>query len=369
MLDRSASLVRSFAPPAVAVLCASMAWLALACAPSSRDSTPAESPPEVSIPAATHDSAVEWALAIHGGAGVMARDMPEVEKEAYLAALESALALGRERLAAGEPALDVVEAVVRQLEDEPLFNAGKGAVFTAAGRNELDAAIMDGLSGDAGAVAGITSVKNPIRLARAVLEHSRHVFLVGEGAEVFAAEVGLETVEPSWFHTDRRWQQLEAARERAAQRADGSDAKDTSTVGAVALDRDGNLAAATSTGGLTNKRFGRVGDVPILGAGTWADNATAAISCTGYGEQFIRHAVAHDVAARMAYGGAALQTAADEVIHGVLDEGDGGLIAVSHRGEIALVFNSPGMYRGAADSSGRFEVAIWEATVETPDDG
>lgn len=300
----------------------------------------------------------EWAIAIHGGAGVIPRTMPAEAAEARLAALRSALDLGAGLLAEGTASLDVVERVVRQLEDDPLFNAGKGAVFTADGRHELDAAIMDGRTLACGAVAGLTTVKNPISLARRVMEESGHVFLVGAGAEQFAGEAGVERVDPAYFSTEVRRQEL--AEELAKRAAKPNLAKpDLDTVGAVALDRAGNLAAATSTGGLTAKRWGRVGDVPVIGAGTYASNRSAAISGTGKGEQFIRHTVARDVAALIELRGMTAKAAAEEVI-GRLDPGDGGVIVVGRDGEIALVWNSAGMYRGAADSAGRSEVAIWE---------
>ncbi|MEM6795574.1 MAG: isoaspartyl peptidase/L-asparaginase [Acidobacteriota bacterium] len=296
----------------------------------------------------------EWAIAIHGGAGVIPQDLPEEVVERYRSALESALRLGQQRLEAGDAALDVVEAVVKVLEDAPEFNAGKGAVFTHDGRHELDAAIMDGRDLSCGAVARLTTVRNPIEVARGVMERSRHVFMAGDGAEAFADELAVTRVEPEYFYTERRWQQLQEALA-----AEGAASKH-GTVGAVARDREGNLAAATSTGGMTNKRFGRIGDVPVIGAGTYADNRTAAISCTGKGEEFIRHSVAHRVSMHMALGGMGLEEAAREVIHGVLEPGDGGLIAVDSDGRLALVFNSPGMFRGAADSGGRFDVAIWQ---------
>jgi beta-aspartyl-peptidase (threonine type) len=333
--------------------------LTLACGgadePAAVDVAPAEPTPA--------EPTVEWALAIHGGAGVISKDLPEEQREAYRQALRDALELGRDLLAEGKSSLDVVEAVVAQLEDEPLFNAGRGAVFTHEGTNELDAAIMDGRDLSCGAVSGLRTVKNPIRLARKVMTDSKHVFFTGDGAEQFATEVGVERVDPEYFFTQRRydaWQKALAAEEEKQ----GAEAEKHGTVGAVARDRDGNLAAATSTGGLTDKRFGRVGDVPVIGAGTYANNATAAISCTGWGEKFIKNTVAHDVSARMEYKGIGVEEAAGEVIHGRLDEGDGGLIAVSSTGSIAMVFNSPGMFRGAADSSGRFEVGIWEETGE-----
>lgn len=332
-----------------------------------------------------------WSLAIHGGAGVISKDMPEATRTGYVQALEGALAAGRDHLEAGGAALDAVEKVVLILEDDPRFNAGKGAVFTHEGTHELDAAIMDGRDRSCGAVAGLTTVKNPILVARAVMEESPHVFMVGEGAEAFADGLGdrVVRVESSYFDTDHRYEALQRALEAegaegmkeevpdsAIDEMGGSEEGDRhvrtggavgllgdekmGTVGAVARDRDGSLAAATSTGGLTNKRFGRVGDVPVIGAGTWADNATCAVSATGQGEQFIRNAVAVRISTLMAYGGMSLQEAAEEVIHRVLEPGDGGVIAVGADGAIALVFNSPGMFRGAADSAGRFDVAIWE---------
>jgi beta-aspartyl-peptidase (threonine type) len=296
----------------------------------------------------------QWALAIHGGAGTIPKDLPETEKQEYIQALTKALTLGKDMLAKGGTSLDTVEAVVRFLEDDPHFNAGKGAVFTHEGTNELDAAIMDGRTLSCGSVAGLKRIKNPISLARLVMEKSPHVFMVGEGAEAFATEMKVEKVDPKYFFTQKRYDQWqeELKKEKAA--------KDRDTVGAVALDRQGNLAAATSTGGLTNKRFGRLGDVPVIGAGTYANNRTCAVSATGIGEEFIKHTVAHDISALMEYGGLTLQQAADKVIHQKLKPGDGGVIGVAHDGSIALVFNSEGMYRGAADANGRFEVKIWE---------
>jgi len=292
---------------------------------------------------------------------VIPKDMEEGRKREYFEALEAALALGRDSLANGETALDTVEGVVRFLEDDPKFNAGKGAVYTHEGTHELDAAIMDGRTLDCGSVAAVTTIKHPITLARGVLERSPHVFLIGQGAEVFATELGIERVTQDYFHTEHRREQLERILEREAE-----DDRERSTVGAVALDRHGDLAAATSTGGLTNKRFGRVGDVPVIGAGTYANNRTCAVSGTGKGEQFIRHTVAHSISAAMEHGGLSLEEAAHQVIHERLDPGDGGVIAVGRDGSIALVFNSPGMFRGAADSRGRFEVSIWETTEVVP---
>ncbi len=296
----------------------------------------------------------KWALAIHGGAGTIPKTIPASERDEYLKSLSAALEVGRQVLAGGGTSLDAVEKVVRTLEDDPRFNAGKGAVFTHDGTHELDAAIMDGRNLACGSVAGLKTVRNPISLARLVMEKSPHVFMVGEGAERFAAEMKVERVDPKYFFTQRRYDQLQEALRKEKEE------KDMDTVGAVALDVHGNLAAATSTGGMTNKRFGRLGDVPVIGAGTYARNKTAAISATGWGEQFIRHTVAHDISALMEYRGLTVQQAADEVIHRKLNKDDGGVVAVAHDGSIALVFNSEGMYRGAADSNGRFEVKIWE---------
>ena len=299
-------------------------------------------------------AAPRWSLAIHGGAGTIPKDIPESERDAYLASLRKALEVGREVLAGGGTSLDAVETVVRFLEDDPLFNAGKGAVFTHDGTHELDAAIIDGRDLSCGSVAGLKTVRHPISLARLVKERSPHVFLVGDGAEAFATEMKVERVENSWFDTPKRRQQLDEALRKE------QEAKPKGTVGAVALDQHGNLAAATSTGGMTNKRWGRLGDVPIIGAGTYANNKTCAISATGWGEKFIRNTVAHDISALMEYAGLSLQQAADRVIHSKLEKDDGGVIGVAHDGSIALVFNSEGMYRGATDSNGRFEVKIWE---------
>lgn len=355
------------------ILAASL-WVLTACG-GSDPATPETSTPSEDTAEETRDTpSVEWALAIHGGAGVISKDMEQERKQGYFDALEQALTRGRDHLEQGGTALDAVQKVVLHLEDDERFNAGKGAVYTHEETHELDAAIMDGSTLDCGSVGAVTTVKNPILLARAVLEQSPHVFLMGQGAEVFAEEQGLELVDQEYFHTERRYESLQRALERERQEAAGEgngtaalgdgvgEGLDTiySTVGAVALDRNGNLAAATSTGGLTNKRFGRVGDVPVIGAGTYADNRSCAVSGTGKGEQFIRHTVARSIAARMQLGGATLEEAARAVIDGELDPGDGGVIAVSKTGEIALVFNSEGMFRGAADSSGRFEVAIWE---------
>ncbi len=300
----------------------------------------------------------EWALAIHGGAGTISRDAMTPERErAYHRALEKALRAGGAVLADGGSSLDAVTATITLLEDEPLFNAGKGAVFTSEGKNELDAAIMDGATLNAGAVAAVTRIRNPILLARAVMERSKHVLLIGDGAEAFAAEQGFLFVDPGYFFTRERWDAL--------QRTKGSesfpDSDPMGTVGAVALDKHGNLAAATSTGGMTNKRWGRVGDVPVIGAGTYADNATAAISATGHGEYFIRSVVAHEIAARMRLAGQSLEQAANDVVMKVLVErgGEGGVIAVDRDGNIAQPFNSSGMYRGRLVAGGEPYTAIF----------
>ncbi len=302
------------------------------------------------------DRQPDFALAIHGGAGSIDREMAPERKAAYLEALQDALKIGTSMLEEGASSLDTVETVIRRLEDDPLFNAGKGAVFAHDGVNELDAAIMDGATLNCGAVTGVTTIKNPITLARRVMDSSPHVFFSGRGAEAFAEELGLEQVDPSYFFTQERWDRLQKILAEEGEK----DNEAHGTVGAVALDRAGHLAAATSTGGLTDKRFGRIGDVPVIGAGTYANDATAAVSCTGYGEQFIRNTVASRVSALMEYRGATLEEAANEVIENVLEPDDGGLIAVSHDGEIVLAFNTTGMFRGAADSRGRFEVVIWE---------
>lgn len=379
----------------------------------------------------------EYALAIHGGAGVISKDISDEVRDGYLASLEAAVRAGEEMLREGRSALDVVEVVVNMLEDDPRFNAGVGSVYTSEALHELDAAIMDGRDRNAGAVAGLRTVRNPISMARYIMEETPHVFFSGVGAEQLADQTDLVRVENSHFSTENRRNQLERAIQRAALSNENTlessgenendsaqkyrkplenfgesafnnkralnlendsahensgenendsalehkntlknslaslsetypgvifieDADRFGTVGAVALDRDGNLAAATSTGGMTNKMPGRVGDVPVIGAGTYADNNTAAISATGHGEKFIRNVVAYQITAGMEYEGLSLAEAADRVINGKLDQGDGGIIAVDRFGNISMTFSSPGMFRGAADSDGHFEVAIWE---------
>jgi beta-aspartyl-peptidase (threonine type) len=300
-----------------------------------------------------------WSIAIHGGAGTMDRaKMSEARRTEYEAALAAALDAGADILAAGGGALDAVEAAVVVLEDDPHFNAGRGAVFTYNGTNELDAAIMDGRAREAGAVTGVTHVKNPVGLARRVMEDSPHVFLSREGAEEFARDKGLELVDPDWFATPERWRQLQELKARNLGWFD-VDLK-YGTVGAVARDRDGHVAAATSTGGLTGKRWGRIGDSPMIGAGTYADDRSCAVSATGSGEYIIRVGVAHEICARMRQLGEGAQPAADAVIAelGALG-GEGGVIVAAPDGTTAFAFNTPGMYRGRADSSGMREVAIF----------
>ncbi len=321
---------------------------------------PAQEP--AAEPDASTTPAPRWALAIHGGAGVISKDLPDEEKRAYYAGLEKALAAGKEVLAGGGTALDAVERVVVILEDDPKFNAGKGAVYTHEATHELDAAIMDGSDRSCGAVTGIQTVKNPILLARGIMEQSPHVFMMGEGAEVFADKLGLARVENSYFDTETRREALERAIEREKKEGDWTDkfGDPHGTVGAAALDTHGHTAAATSTGGLTNKRFGRIGDVPVIGAGTYADDASCALSGTGQGEQFIRHTVARTIAALVEHAGKTCAQAAREVIANRLQPGDGGVIGVGNDGAIVWEFNTQGMFRGAADSTGRFEVRIWQ---------
>lgn len=320
------------------------------------------------IAAVAADATRKPMLVIHGGAGTITREnlSAEMEKE-YRAKLEESLRAGHAILAKGGSSLDAVEAAVRIMEDSPLFNAGKGAVFTHEGRNELDAAIMDGRTKAAGSIAGVTIIRNPITAARAVMEKSPHVMMIGRGAELFATKMGLEIVDPSYFWTERRWKSLqnilikEQGLKPEASAVFPEDRK-FGTVGAVAVDRDGNLAAATSTGGMTNKQFGRVGDVPIIGAGTYAENESCAVSATGHGEYFIRWTVAHDIAALVKYKGMSVKEAGDEVIHRKLApvKGEGGVIIVDRDGNFAMPFNSSGMYRGWIGPDGVAHVAIYK---------
>ena len=305
------------------------------------------------------------AIAIHGGSGTIEKGGFSAEREAEVrATLERAVRTGHEILAAGGSSLDAVTRAITLLEDSPHFNAGRGAVFNAEGKNELDASIMEGANLNAGAVAAVHNVRNPVLLARKVMTDSVHVMLMGEGAEAFAREQGIVFEDDAYFHTDYRWQQLQKA--KASSRPDASYLSETpdawfSTVGAVALDRDGNLAAGTSTGGMTNKQWGRVGDSPIIGAGTYADNRSCAVSATGHGEYFIRATVARDICARVQYSGASLAEAADQVVRQQLTAmgGDGGVIALDPEGNIALTFNTSGMYRASIDIRGEVYVAIY----------
>lgn len=317
----------------------------------------------------------KYVLVIHGGAGtILKKNMTPQKEAAYKAGLEDALKAGYKAIQAGKSSLDAVEATIMVLENNPLFNAGKGAVFTHDGRNEMDAAIMNGKTLEAGSVAGVSTIRNPITAARAVMEKSEHVMLVGRGAEQFAKEAGLEIVDPSYFRTQERWDGLQKAL-----RADSIKSKlDHSyqpagklgienidnkfgTVGAVALDKAGNLAAGTSTGGMTNKKYGRVGDAPIIGAGTYANNTTVAVSCTGWGEFFIRSVVAYDLSALMAYKGLSVQEAGKAVIDKVGKlGGNGGLIALDKEGHAALPFNTEGMYRGMVTADGKITIEIYK---------
>lgn len=300
-----------------------------------------------------------WSIGIHGGAGVIERGALTPEKEkAYRAGLDEALRAGGAVLDRGGPALDAVAAAVRVLEDNPLFNAGRGAVFTAEGKNELDAAIMDGKTQKAGAVAGVTRTRHPIDLARAVMDKSPHVMLARDGADRFSVEQGLEQVDPSWFRTEERWQQLLAWRKRQQAAVDPTHL--FGTVGAVAIDADGNLAAATSTGGMTGKRWGRIGDSPIIGAGTYAKNGQCAVSATGSGEYFIRESAARQLCDRVAWKGESLKDAAQATIMAVgAIGGDGGLIAMGPDGHPAFAINDLGMYRGRMSAGGTAETAIF----------
>jgi beta-aspartyl-peptidase (threonine type) len=326
-------------------------------------------PAAVSEPAGQAVKGARWALALHGGALDEVDKIPVERRRAMEASLAAALRQGRDLLAAGGTSLDAVERVVRMLEDDPLFNAGKGAVYNAAGGHELDASIMDGKTKACGAVAGVSTVKNPVTLARMVMTRTRHVLLMGAGAERFADEVNVDRVDNRYFDTDyqfERWQrrktqeakESKAAKESNSREIQAGKSDKKGTVGCVALDQAGNLAAATSTGGLTNKRFGRVGDSPIIGAGTYADNATCAVSCTGTGEEFIRHGVAHDVHARVRYARQPLAAAVSDVLRKTLQPDDGALIAVGADGQLVADFNTDGLSRGLADSAGRFEVKL-----------
>lgn len=317
----------------------------------------------------------KYAIAIHGGAGNLVKmNLSQEQQDEYIHALDSALLTGEAILKSGGSALDAVEATVRILEDSPLFNAGKGAVFTHDGTHELDAAIMDGSNGECGAVAAVQHIKNPISLARKVMEKSEFILLHGAGAEAFAQEHGIESADSAYFFTPHRWEQLQDAIEDDKTELDHSEKKKASndnapreekfgTVGCVALDKNGNLAAATSTGGLTNKRYGRIGDSPLIGSGTYANNASCAVSCTGKGEDFIRLNVAHEISAMMRHKNYDLQQACDTVIHGALKsvKGRGGCIAIDCQGHIAMPFTTSGMFRGSIDTAGQKTILLYEA--------
>ena len=325
----------------------------------------------------------EFAIIIHGGAGTILKKNMTPEKEAaYKTKLEEAIRVGYTVLKNGGSSLDAVTKTINVMEDSPLFNAGKGAVFTNAETNELDASIMDGKTLNAGASAGTTTVRNPIDLARAVMDNSKHVMLSGKGAELFAEEQGLTLVAPSYFHTDRRFESLKRVKEREAKTSTSSaiktgkvntesayldfydaDIKNAKfgTVGCAALDKNGNLAAGTSTGGMTNKRYGRVGDAPIIGSGTYANNATCAVSSTGWGEYFIRAQVAHDISALMDYKELSLKEASKLVLDKVKKlGGDGGIVAVDKNGNMVAEFNTAGMYRATMNDKGELTIGIYE---------
>ena len=312
-------------------------------------------------------------LVIHGGAGTILKENMTPEKEAaYRKKLEEALTKGYAVMEKGGNSLDAVAAAIRIMEDSPLFNAGKGSVFTNEGKNEMDAAIMDGQTTMAGAVAGVTNIKNPIMGAMAVMSQSKHVMMAGAGAEKFAQQVGLDIVDPSYFHTERRYNQLQKLIRKEEIRLDHDSDQGSikgqypdhkyGTVGAVALDQYGNLAAGTSTGGMANKRYGRIGDAPIIGAGTYASNEACAVSATGHGEYFIRSVVAYDVAALMKYKNLSLNKAANEVVMKKLVEtgGGGGVIAVDKKGNVAMPFNTAGMYRGYIQEKDKAKVFIYK---------
>lgn len=299
-----------------------------------------------------------YAIVIHGGAGVMSKSkMTEEMRQAYKAKLDEALQSGEKMLMAGAEATDVVVKVINILEDSPLFNAGKGAVFTSEGKNELDASIMEGKNLNAGAVTGVRNIKNPITAAREVMIHSEHVFLSGKGASEFAKKQGLEMVPNKYFYTKSRYESLKQLQmqERAREQKDNM-----GTVGCAVLDKKGNLCAGTSTGGMTNKKYGRIGDSPVIGAGTYANNKTCAVSCTGHGEYYIRLGFARDISALMEYKNLSVEEACREEIRKLSElQGTGGVIAVDAKGNIAMEFNTSGMFRGFIKSDGEKEIAIF----------
>jgi len=301
----------------------------------------------------------DYVLVVHGGAGTATKASYSPERaQQYVDKLTEVLETGGRILEKGGSSLDAVEACIRIMEDSPMFNAGKGAVFNEFGKNELDASFMDGKTLNAGAVTGVSTIKNPITAARKVMEKSPHVMLAGKGAEAFARKMGLDIVDSSYFFSQRRWDSYMRAKTRREEEKN----KKFSTVGAVALDKAGNLAAGTSTGGMTYKMLGRIGDSPVIGAGTYANNNTCAVSATGHGEFFIRNVVAYDISARMEYAGMSLQQAGDELINNKLKEinADGGIIAVDMNGNIAMPFNTESMIRGYISSDGSMQIVIYE---------
>jgi len=335
-----------------------------------KDSEKNESPEAEKV----QDSAGNFGIVIHGGAGtILKENMSDSLEKAYKAKLEEAIRTGHEILANGGTAIEAVQRTINIMENSPLFNAGKGAVFTNDGKNELDASIMEGETLNAGAVSGVTTVKNPINLAWEVMENSEHVMLSGNGAEQFAKERNLEIVDPKYFYTENRFKSLERLKARDSEKTELDHDSKTAfvdpfikdskfgTVGCAALDKNGNLAAGTSTGGMTNKKWGRIGDAPIIGAGTYANNKTAAISATGWGEFFIRGVVAYDISAMMEYKEMSLAEAAKEVIQNKNPQlgGNGGIIAIDRNGNVSMEFNTAGMYRAKMNKDGDLEIGIY----------
>lgn len=340
--------------------------LLFACNQNTSNQEPEVANSESSTP---QDSIPNFGIVIHGGAGtILKKNMSDSLEQAYKAKLEEAIRTGHEILANGGTAVEAVQRTINVMEDSPLFNSAKGAVFTNEGKNELDASIMDGKTLNAGAVAGVTNVKNPINLAYEVMVNSEHVLLSGKGAEQFAKEQGLEIVDPEYFYTEKRYKAMERARDREEKKENKTAFYDPflkdekfGTVGCAALDKNGNLAAGTSTGGMSNKKYNRIGDSPIIGAGTYANNKTCAISSTGWGEYFIRGVVAYDISAMMEYKGLSLQEAAAEVIQKKQPDlgGNGGIIAIDHEGNVAMEFNTAGMYRATMNGNGELEIGIY----------
>ncbi|TDI71774.1 MAG: isoaspartyl peptidase/L-asparaginase [Bacteroidetes bacterium] len=318
----------------------------------------------------TLDKVANFGIVIHGGAGtILKKNMSDSLENAYKMKLEEAIRVGHEILKNGGEAMKAVTKTINVLEDSPLFNAGKGAVFTHQETNELDASVMDGATLNAGAIAGVTHIKNPIDLAVEVMNNSDHVLLSGKGAEVFAQSRGIELVDPSYFYTESRYKSLQRAKQNDLKKKVAINSYDPliksskyGTVGCVALDKNGNLAAGTSTGGMTNKRWNRIGDSPIIGAGTYANNATCAVSSTGWGEYFIRALVAYDISAMMEYKEISLEESAEEVIQNKLTAlgGTGGIIAIDHKGNITMEFNTAGMYRAHMNAEGELVVEIYK---------